>query len=159
MAAKMRLRKYILLQQDTNAVRTLLRSNMWDPSVFPTEAFDELKEERGSNSFRTILNLNKNGTLYRKPNEFTKVNQRLYNPNYKGKSFDDRYQKSNHHNAQQLKDSRRDSVPKFHKKFNGPAQKSDSFKETVSEGTNNNQKSIKYGKGFQSNKNKRNFKK
>ena len=95
MAAKMRLRKEILHNQDTNPVRILLKSNMWDPSIFPKEAFDEARNSKNS-GLRTLLNLDTSGGLTKKSFDSTRYPQG--NSNYKGKSYDKRKQRGSYSN-------------------------------------------------------------
>ena len=65
MEAKMNLRKSILHNQDTETVRILLKSDMWDPFIFSAAAIEELKNFKES-GLRKLLNLNKDGS-FRKP--------------------------------------------------------------------------------------------
>ena len=64
MEAKMKLRKSILHDQDSETVRILLKSNMWDSFIFPESALVEIKDFKESN-IRNILNLNKDGSFKR----------------------------------------------------------------------------------------------
>ena len=92
MSAKMRLRKEILHHQDNPLVRVLLRSNMWDPSIFPTEAFEELKKTKANEEVRNRLNLDKNGGLVTKSYDNPKYNHGKSSQNNKGRSYEGRHQ-------------------------------------------------------------------
>ena len=71
MEAKMSLRKSILHNQTTEAVRILLKSNMWLPNIFPKEALDEVKEMKKNSGLRFALNLNADGSLMKQTSQFT----------------------------------------------------------------------------------------
>ena len=62
MEAKLKLRKAVLHNQDTEAVRILLRADMWSPSLFSDSSIEEIKNFKDSN-LRRILNLNLDGSL------------------------------------------------------------------------------------------------
>ena len=63
MEAKMNLRKSILHNQDSHAVRLLLKSDMWSPNIFPKSALDEAEKTKKFSGLRHILNLNNDGSL------------------------------------------------------------------------------------------------
>ena len=64
MEAKMALRKSILHNQDTEAVRILLQADMWQPTIFAEESLEDVKNCKDS-GLRKILNLNKDGSFKR----------------------------------------------------------------------------------------------
>ena len=64
MEAKMALRKSILHDQDTEAVRILLQADMWQPTIFTEESLEEVKNCKDS-GLRKILNLNRDGSFKR----------------------------------------------------------------------------------------------
>ena len=66
--AKMKIRKIILHGQDHSAARILLRSNLWDPAIFPKEAIDEARKRGSQHDIRNVLNLSSTGELAKKPN-------------------------------------------------------------------------------------------
>ena len=70
MEAKMALRKAILHDQDTEAVRILLKADMWQPTIFAEESLEEVKNNKDP-GLRKILNLNRDGS-FKKPITFTK---------------------------------------------------------------------------------------
>ena len=70
MSAKMKLRKQLLNNQDTDGTRILLKSNMWDASIFPKEAFEEVKKLKSNDSIRSRLNMDKEGGVFKKPYDF-----------------------------------------------------------------------------------------
>ena len=63
MDAKMKLRKSILHNQDSHAVRLLLKSDMWSPNIFPKTALEEAEKTKKYSGLRNILNLNNDGSL------------------------------------------------------------------------------------------------
>ena len=63
MEAKMNLRKSILHNQDSHAVRLLLKSDMWSPNIFPKSALEEAEKTKKFSGLRHILNLNNDGSL------------------------------------------------------------------------------------------------
>ena len=70
MDAKTKLRQSILHNQDTEAVRVLLKSNMWLPNIFPKETLEEVKDMKKDSGLRSVLNLNADGSL-KQPPQFT----------------------------------------------------------------------------------------
>ena len=74
MEAKMILRKYILHNQNTQAVRVLLKSNMWLPNIFPSEALEEAGKTKKYSSLKYILNLNDDGSLRKDHSDYSKKN-------------------------------------------------------------------------------------
>ena len=70
MDAKIKLRQSILYNQDTEAVRVLLKSNMWLPNIFPKETLEKVKDMKKDSGLRSVLNLNADGSL-KQPPQFT----------------------------------------------------------------------------------------
>ena len=64
-STKLKIRRKILLNQDSTAHKILLRSNIWDPSIFPKDAIDQIKERGTRKDVRNILNLSNNGEMQR----------------------------------------------------------------------------------------------
>ena len=89
--AKMNLRKLILHNQDTEAVRILLKSNMWLPNIFPEDALEKARNTKTYSGLRNILNLNKDGSL-RDPLYYGKKKSKNYNKNH---SYKERHNKGN----------------------------------------------------------------
>ena len=71
MDSKMKLRKSILHNQDSHAVRLLLKSDMWSPNIFPKSALEEAEKTKKFSGLRNILNLNNDGSL-KKFSDFSK---------------------------------------------------------------------------------------
>ena len=63
-SAKLRIRQKILHDQDNTAARILLKSNVWDPVIFPKEAIDQAMK-KDKNDLRHLLNLSNKGELTR----------------------------------------------------------------------------------------------
>ena len=126
MDAKIALRKAILHDQDTEAVRILLKADMWQPTIFAEESLKEIKSIKEP-GLRKILNLNKDGS-FKKPLSFQKGNP---NTNSRGRpqpnktlprrSFNDRPKreefKKNFYD-QKFLDSRKTYNPSFVKADN-----------------------------------------
>ena len=77
-SAKIKIRKLILHGQEHSAHRDLLKSNIWDPAIFPKEAIDELRKRGTQSDIRNILNLSSTGGLSKAPfnkGNFQKSNQ------------------------------------------------------------------------------------
>ena len=89
MEAKMKLRRIILHGQDTEAVRILLKSNMWLPCIFPEDALEKAKNTKAYSGIRNILNLHKDGS-YRDPYYYNKKKSKNFNKNH---SYNERYNK------------------------------------------------------------------
>ena len=91
MEAKMNLRKSILHNQDSHAVRLLLKSDMWSPSIFPKSSLEEAEKTKKFSGLRNILNLNNDGSLKKfsdsskKSNPFSshKKSHEFENPRFK----------------------------------------------------------------------------
>ena len=87
----MNLRKTILHNQDAEAVRILLTSNMWLPNIFPENALEKARNTKTYSGLRNILNLNKDGSL-RDPLYYGKKKSKNYN---KSRSYKERHNKGN----------------------------------------------------------------
>ena len=157
MAAKMKLRREILHQQDNEPVRILLKSNMWDPSVFPTEAIEKVRITKFSDGIRNKLNLDKNGGLVKKSFDNSGFNQRNSTQNFKRKSYEGRNQK-NFRNKKYAKYQQKDSYSNQEKKSGGYFQRSGD-KGSNGENSTQNQNYNKQRKNHQKGKNnKKNWK-
>ena len=152
MSAKMRLRKEILHNQDNPLIRILLRSNMWDASIFPKEAFEELKNTKASDGVRNKLNLDKNGGLAKKPYDNPKYNHGKASQNNKRRSYDGRHQRDSFRNKHDYKRSQRDSHPNYERKPIS-SEKSEGDRDANSEGSFQPKNSIKKGKNFHKGRN------
>ena len=89
--AKMNLRKLILHNQDTEAVRILLKSNMWLPNIFPEDALEKARNTKTYSGLRNILKLSKDGSL-RDPLYYGKKKSKNYN---KSRSYKETHNKGN----------------------------------------------------------------
>ena len=155
MAAKMKLRKAILHNQDSPAARVLLKSNMWDPSIFPKEAYSAAKNAKSDDSLRNLLNLDKSGDLTTKTFDYSRYNQS--NSQYKGRYIERRKQKSPY----RKKGSNRGSNKHFsnqERKPKGSFRSPEGDKDKSSDSAAQNQSSNGQYKNSQRGKNKKSWK-
>ena len=105
----MNLRNSILHNQDTHAVRLLLKSDMWSPSIFPKSALEEAEKTKKFSGLRSILNLNNDGS-YKKPPDFSRKGN-FNSSNKKFQDFENSRSRRPHYSSRK-RDSRHNFTPK-----------------------------------------------
>ena len=103
MEAKMNLRSSILHNQDSHAVRLLLKSDMWSPSIFSKSALEEAEKTKRYSGLRSILNLNRDGS-FKKPQDFSRKSK-FPSSNRKFQDFDRSHARRSHYPSRK-RDSR-----------------------------------------------------